>query len=419
MGIDHFITLPSGMSVTYDDHGSLGTIAIGIFVGVGSRDEGPHQEGMAHFLEHLTFKGAKDRNSQQIAEVMDDLGGEVNAYTTRDYTCFYAKVLTPLAPRAWQLLSDLVQHPWLRPEDAERERNVVQEELLEAMDDLEDRCEVAYMESLYADRLITHDVLGSPESIRTMDLGSLNAFYQMHYVPANMVVAIAGEGTEELVERIVKKTEPKRASLSIRHAPSPSPSHVHFERSAEQLQVLLGVPAPVLIDDAYPTALLLAMLLGGQNSSRFWQRLREKDGLVYTVSTGYNAQGDWAEMSTHMAVHPSSLNKAVNAIKSELRRFVDEGPAPQEVRRSVIQLATSFAFNRETPEGRMFRLGRYGLLGRAAENAESLLERIRQVRPDAIQRLAHTLWGDWTAVAVGTAGTLPKKLANLRGDLVE
>ena len=392
---------------------------MGIFIGAGSRDEGSEQEGAAHFLEHLAFKGAGNHTSRQIAELMDGLGGEVNAYTTRDYTCFYAKVLTPMALPAWELLWDLVRNPWLAEGDLYRERNVVQEELLEAFDDIEDRCEMAYMESLYQDHQMRHDVLGTPDTIKSLTWDHIQSFYRQHYTPANMVVAIAGEGTMTLLDQIQQMENIVGGTAPSRLTPIPAPSHVHYHHKAEQLQILIGAPAPVLTQDEYPVALLLSMLLGGQNSSRLWQRLRETEGLVYTVSTGYNAQADWGELSIHMALNPASLESALAATKSEVERFIAHGPEDHEVQRALMQLTTSLAFTRETPDGRMFRLGRYGLLGQVPHSGDVLLGQLARVTPRQIQLLAETLFGDWSRVAVGTAGILPGEWRNLHDFLVK
>ncbi len=411
--------LPQGLTVAYDDHGSLGTMAIGIFIGAGSRDEGPEQEGAAHFLEHLAFKGAGDHNSRQIAELMDGLGGEVNAFTTRDYTCFYAKVLTPMALPAWQLLWSLVRDPWLSEKDLNRERNVVQEELLEAWDDVEDRCEMAYMQSLYQDRQMSHDVLGTPDTIKGLTLDTIKSFYRQHYTPSNMVVAMAGDGTMTLLEQIRQVDNMTGEVAPSRLEPIPAPSYVHYHHKSEQLQILMGAPAPVLTHDDYPEALLLSMLLGGQNSSRLWQRLRETEGLVYAVSTGYNAQSDWGELSIHMALNPGSLESALAATKSEVEQFIAHGPETHEVQRALVQLTTSLAFVRETPDGRMFRLGRYGLLGQVPQSGELLLDQLTRVTPRQIQTLAEALFGDWSQVAVGTAGVLPREWRRLRDFLIK
>lgn len=417
--IDYLKTLPSGIRVAYDDHGSLGTTAIGIFVGVGSRDESVDQEGMAHFLEHLVFKGAGPLDSHAIATQMDLLGGEVNAYTTRDYTCYYAKVLTPLAPQAWRLLWNMVAHPWLRDADVARERNVIKEELLEALDDLEDRCEMAYMKALWMDSALTHDVLGSAESLGQVNAQTLRDFYDKHYRPSNIAIAIAGDGTHNILALLEKEAlvvTPKAPLPSLRHLPRAQALEVHDVQPSEQVQVLMGVAAPHLDSADYPATLLLSTIIGGQNTSRLWQRLREQDGLVYTVSTGYNAQPEWAEMSIHMALNPISVPEAMAAIAEEMQWFQQEGPSLDDIDRAIIQLETSLAFTRETPEGRMFRLGRYALCESCPPTNEFFIQRLRMVTAKDIQALSQKLWPHWEQVAIGVVGALaaPDPEASIR-----
>lgn len=408
--IDSLKTLKSGLRVAFDDHGSLGTTAIGIFVGVGSRDEAVHEAGMAHFLEHLVFKGAGSLDSRAIAAEMDLLGGEVNAYTSRDYTCYYAKVLTPLAIPAWNLLWTMVRHPWLREEDIAPERNVIKEELREAHDDLEDRCETAYMQALWQDFALTHDVLGSMKSLGQVNAANLSQFYSRHYTTNNMVVALAGDGTDGILT-ILDQLPPDALMppTPSRHSPHPQALEIHDGHPSEQVQVLLGVAAPPLDSRDYPATLLLSTILGGQNTSRLWQRLREQEGLVYTVSTGYNAQPEWAEMSIHMALSPDSVPSALAAIAEEVQGFQEQGPSSDDLERAVIQIETSLAFSRETPEGRMFRLGRYALCRACPPDHEVFVQLLKDVTPSQVQQLSNKLWSSWDRVAIGTAGALDRR----------
>lgn len=362
---------------------------------------------MAHFLEHLVFKGAGALDSRAIATEMDLLGGEVNAYTSRDYTCYYAKVLTPLAGQAWNLLWTMVRHPWLREEDIAPERNVIKEELREARDDLEDRCETAYMRALWQDFALTHDVLGSMESLHQITAENLRTFYTTHYTTDNIVVAVAGDGTDgvlSLLEQIPSGAMKRLTSLP--HCIEAQASEIHDNHPSEQVHILLGVSAPVLDSRDYPATLLLSTILGGQNTSRLWQRLREQDGLVYTVSTGYNAQPEWAEMSIHMALNPESIPSALAAVAEEMKAFQAQGPSADDLERAVIQIETSLAFSRETPEGRMFRLGRYALCAACPPDHEQFVQRLKDVTPSQVQQLATILWSSWDRVAIGTAGDL-------------
>lgn len=416
-------TLPSGLRVVWDDYGALGTTAIGYLVGAGSRHETPEQWGAAHFLEHAAFKGAGDWDAKAIAALMDELGGEINAFTTRDYTCFYAKVLAPLADAALDLLTALVSRPWLAPDDIVRERQVILEEMREARDDLADRCEEAYLSALYPLDSIAHDPLGTARHIRRVTASALTRFHQHWYHPANLVLAVSGEGASAIVERLDDRLpfRPGDAAPvpSRPGPPTPAPREVWVREPAEQVHMMVGVAAPPVDDPRYYAAVLLATILGGQNSSRLWQRLREEEGLAYSVSTSYSGYVDWGELSTYLAVQPASLSRALHLTGEELAILKREGPRSEELARAVVQVKTSLVFGLETPEGRMLRLGRAGLADRAPLSLSVLMDRFNRVSPGDIQALAQDLWDSSSNVAIAAVGALPKTPGSFREWMAE
>lgn len=390
---------------------------MGIFIGVGSRHEELEQWGQAHLLEHLAFKGAGTHSAKDIAAMMDQLGGEFNAFTTRDYTCFYSKVLTPLAEDSLHLLQDLVFSPHLQEADLGRERQVVEEEMREAHDDLEDQCEELYMAALFSDVRLTHDILGTPESLANTSINALQDFYHRWYRPPHIVFGASGEGAEDVtssIGRIVVPRSGEKGSIILPHDSGTVQQQVVKEMPAEQTHVIFGVKAPLFFEPEHETATLLAMILGGQNSSRLWQTLREEAGLAYTVSTGYSAQEQWAEMSSYFVVQPESVIEATTLFAEEMKRFIQEGPAIVEVKRAIIQVKTQLLFHLETPEGRLFRMGRLALSNRTAEPIERVLARLNAVTPDMVRELCRQLWGNPSQVAVAVVGKIPKNMGSLR-----
>lgn len=419
--IDYLEILPSGLRLAWDDDGSQGTVSVAIYVGVGSRDESFAQWGSAHFLEHLLFKGAGPWDVKTLAARMDSLGGEVNAYTTRDYTACYAKVLALQAPDAWTLLRTLVFEPWLHADDVDRERQVIREELQEALDDPEDRCEEAYLEALYPSSSLAHDILGTQQSLTALTVGDLRAFYKQWYVPANMCVAVSGYGAESLasmIRRDMAAPAPGNVFLPERPPVIAHGGEVHRQMPGGQVHLMFGAPAPRLGDPGHPAALLTAAVLGGQNSSRLWQRLREDAGLVYTVATGYSAQPDWAEMSTYLALQPENLTRALEITGSTLREFLEQGPTEDEMERARILLATNLAFVLETPEGRAGRLGRWGLLNQSPPTLKAVTRMLQNTGREEIMHTAQEIWGHPQTWAVATAGNLGKNRHAIRQGLV-
>ncbi len=376
------------------------------YVHVGSRDEHPEQFGAAHFLEHAVFKGARGWSARDIANIQDHLGGEINAFTTRDYTVFYAKVLASKAGEALDLLWAMVSEPWLRPGDIVKERQVIVEELLEAEDDLEDRASELYMAALYPEERFHHDILGTRASLHQLTAEKLREFHRLYYHPGNMTLVLSGEGIGHLRDRAAALAWPShRIGLQIppRSAPVLLPHTEILEKVGEQVHVTLGVPAPWMFDADHDAALVLATILGGQNSSRLWQRLREDEGLVYTVSSSYSAFKDWGEISIYMALSPQSVPQALEATAEEILNLLENGPSAEEREWALTQAETGMAFTMETPDGRMARMGAYAVYGASPLEAKARLRRLETVDCAQITRVARSLLSarPWGVAACG------------------
>lgn len=414
IAINYLTTLPSGMSVIWDDYGSLGTTAIAFYVRVGSRDEHGHQYGAAHFLEHAVFKGAGPWSARDIANLQDQLGGEINAFTTRDYTVYYAKVLASKASQALHLLWTLISDPWLDDNDIGKERQVILEELLEAQDDLEDRSGELYMAALFPDPDFHHDVLGTKESLMHFDGRQLRNFYHQFYFPSNIVLVLSGEGVDALREQVQEYQWPLRPQgLPTPRKPLAVMPRIQLLRQAgEQVHLTMGVPAPPLGHVEYDATLILSTILAGQNSSRLWQRLREDEGLVYTVSSSYSALKDWAELSIYMALSPRSVPRALEAVREEIQLLMHEPPSLEEREWALTQAETSMAFAMETPDGRMMRLGPYGLYGWVPLDPKERLAQLEQVTCADITALAQQLFSQnpWALAACGPIGSIEQVL---------
>lgn len=402
-------TRPNGLRVAWDPGHGIGTGAIGIWVGVGSRDERPEEWGAAHFLEHAVFKGAGPYSGRELAERADGLGAEINAFTTRDYTCFYAKALDPDLPAVFDLLCAMVSEPWLSEADLARERTVIAAEMAEARDDLDDRAEEGLMQALIDDPGFTHDILGTPASIAGLDGERLSRFHRRWYRPERMTVALAGAEAARLaatlpVGRLGAGGGP--ASDGARTRPRYRAEEILVPEDHEQVHVLLGVPAPDLdAPDLYATDVLVTVL-GGQNSSRLWQRLREREGIVYGVDATYEAEPDWGTVSIGLSVAPDQLERALGAVGEEIEAFVQGGPAEEELVRARRQLRASFRFGLESVEQRMLRLGRHVLAGRLPPSIETVEAAWGQPSAGHLQGLAHNLLAHFDRMAVSAVGPL-------------
>ncbi len=403
--INYLMTLPSQMTMIWDDYGSIGTTAIAFFVRVGSRDEPKDQYGAAHFLEHAVFKGAGNWSARDIAGIQDQLGGEINAFTTRDYTVYYAKVLSSKASEALELLWTLISAPFLESSDIDKERHVILEELLEAQDDLEDRSSELYVSALFPDPDFHHDVLGTKETIQNFKAQDLRDFHRQFYFPGNIVAVLAGDGVDQLRRQLQSFSWPKSGhSRPLSRQPVFHQPRVRMlQKAGEQVHLTMGIAAPLLDDVAHDATLILTTILAGQNTSRLWQRLREEEGLVYTVSASYSALKDWAELSVYMALSPGSVPRALEVARDEIQQLVLTPPSSRERDLALTQAETSMAFAMETPDGRVMRLGLYALYGMMPLDPRERLSQLEQVTCDEIRVTAHRLFhgSPW---AIGASG---------------
>ncbi len=407
--------------MVHDDIPSVGTTALAFHVAVGSRDETPAQWGMAHLLEHLVFKGAGELDHRAIARQMDRLGSDINAFTTRDYTCFYAKVLDSEAVTAYELLRDLVTSPWLRAEDLAREKNVVLEEMKESLDDPDEVLDTLITEALYRDESYTHDILGTTASLAAADAAHLKAFFAAFYQPQNMVFSVSGGARDALLAA---------AEADFGHGPGvPSQlpmrrlrPQVQFQKRRlwadwEQVKLALAIPAPGRYDAEYGASLVLASLLGGQNTSRLWQRLREQEGLVYGVSTQYAPESDFGDMMTYLGLGPDHLTRALQAVDDEVAQLALVGPEAEELAHTRMYLNTVLVMNQETPDARVMRMGRYGLDGRRPPLLMDIGEQLAAVSAQAVRRQAEA-WRDTRRMAAAAAGPMDDDMwAALSGSL--
>lgn len=360
----------------------------------GARHEQPQEWGSAHFLEHLLFRGAGPWNSARIADLMDRVGGDVNAFTTRDFTCYHAHVLDADLRATFDLLWTLVTCPHLAPDDLERERGVVREEFREAMDDAEDRAEQAFMESLWGSHPVAHDVLGTATSIEQLTASTLHEFWERLYVPQNVVVVLAGSTATDLwpyVRDQVAMWQNASPSGNVLTPPSPHGGFKRVRIPGDQAYVVVGMPAVSLGHPSEQPTRLLAIALGGQNSSRLWQRIREQNGLAYHVGATYSAQWDYADLTFAAGVAPTQVERVVSEMGEEWERLSEAAITAEELDRARIQLRAGLVFGMETPEGRMHRLARWALAGQDPPSLSEELAAIQAVSVDDIAGVVNSL----------------------------
>jgi predicted Zn-dependent peptidase len=403
--------LANGVRVICEPMEQVRSVALGLWIGVGSRDEPAELAGAAHFLEHLVFKGTERRSARDIAEFADAAGGNLNAYTTREYTCYYDKVLDEQFPDALAVLADMVGTPRLASDDFAKEQHVILDELRLVEDTPEDLVQDLFFASLWGSHPIARPVAGRTASIRRLSAQALKDFHARHYVGSRLALAVAGRVDPETVMREAERCLgglPRGSAARGRRPPRAHAVRRLRPKRIEQVQVCIGCDAPGLRDEGFWPTLLLANLLGGGTSSRLFQSIREDRGLAYDVGAFHSACSDCGTFAVYLAAGPAAVQEAVDLALAEVERLRGGGVVADELERQKQQFRRGFWLGLEGTSSRMSRLGRAVVLGQPVLSPEQVLARMEAVDVAGLDAAAATL-GDpqgWTAAAVGPGTAL-------------
>jgi len=372
------------------------SVAFGIWVGVGSRDERPSLHGASHFLEHLLFKGTARRDALEISSVMDAVGGEMNAFTAKEYTCYYARVLDTDLPLAVDVVSDLVTSSLVTAADVEVERAVILEEIAMHDDDPGDVVHDAFAEALWGDTPLGRPVIGTVESIEGLSRAAIAGFYRRRYDLPHMVVAAAGALDHDVLVRLVEQAFAPllggdRGPAPLRRTDRAPASYARVRavpRRTEQANLVLGTTA-LRRDDPQRFALsVLSGALGGGMSSRLFQRVREERGLAYSVYSYTDAHADAGLFGVYAGCAPGKVGQVLDLVRAELAEVAEHGVDDDEVRRSQGNLRGSLVLGLEDTGSRMTRLGKAELVHDEVLTPDEVLQRISAVTPDDVRAVA-------------------------------
>jgi predicted Zn-dependent peptidase len=391
--------LPGGLRVITEHVPGVRSASVGIWVGVGSRDEQQSVAGAAHYLEHLLFKGTAKRSAVGIAEEIDAVGGELNAFTAKEHTCYYAHVLDSDLPLAMDLVCDVVFDALLAERDMEIERSVVLEEIAMRDDDPEDLLHDNFCAALLNDHPLGRPVLGTEESITGMSRTALNGFYKRRYSMPKMVLAAAGNIDHATVLRHARRL--LRDRLTGEHVPVPPRSGrarvtapqklaLHTD-DTEQAHLMLGVRALDRHDPRRWTLGVLNTALGGGMSSRLFQEVRERRGLAYQVYSSVASYADTGHLSIYAGCQPDRLGSVAGVVHSVLSDVARDGFSDAEVARAKGQLRGSLVLGLEDTSSRMSRIGKGELSYAEYLTVEQTLEKIESVTADEVAALAAVL----------------------------
>jgi predicted Zn-dependent peptidase len=386
--------LTSGLTVVTEDMAEARSVCIGFWVGTGSRDESTELAGSSHFLEHLLFKGTEERSASAIAESVDEVGGDFNAFTTKEYTSFYIRLLAEHVDLGLDILSDIMWRPSLRPTDLDAERQVILDEILMHADEPADEAAEQSSATLFPDHPLGREVLGTESSVSVMTAERIRSFFDEHYLPGNMVVAVAGDldhdsvvaGLDERASRSGGGVTPTRMAPDARVTPL-----AVTRRSTEQAHVVLAARS---VDRNHPSRYALAVLnhvLGGGLSSRLFQEIRERRGLAYSVWSERVAYVDAGFLSVGLGTGPEHVSEVLDIVTEELSRLGADGISERELAIAKGNLRAETLLACEDSGARMSRIGAGMLLHGEVLTVDEVLARVEALTLEDVHEAARTV----------------------------
>ncbi|MGH3318918.1 MAG: M16 family metallopeptidase [Streptosporangiaceae bacterium] len=389
--------VPGGLRVITEAVPSVRSAAIGIWVGIGSRDEEPMRRGATHFLEHLLFKGTKRRSALEIAATMDAVGGESNAFTAKEFTCYYARVLDDDLPIAVDVVSDMVTSALLAERDVEAERGVILEEIAMHDDDPADAVHDEFAAALFGDTPLGRPVLGTSDSISSLTRDQIASYYRDRYRPQDTVVAVSGNIDHDavidlvgrafdpvLVDRVARPVPPRLDGPGI----EPDGRAVLTSRRTEQANLILGTLGVPRTDERRFSLAVLNAALGGGMSSRLFQEVRERRGLAYSVFSFASGYADTGQFGVYVGCQPAKADEVLAICRDELRDVLAHGITEEELERGKGQMRGGFVLGQEDTGSRMSRIGKSELVLDELLSLDEVIARVDAVTVDDVRAVA-------------------------------
>ena len=376
-------TLDNGIKVALESISYVRSISFGIWVKNGSRNELPQENGVSHYIEHMMFKGTENRTARQIAEEMDALGGQINAYTTKEYTCYHTRVLDKHIDRALDVMSDMLLHPLIAEEDVQKERNVITEEIYMYDDAPEELVHDALQDAIWRDTSLGMPILGTEETIAAFDAAFIRAYYERNYHQENIVLSVAGNFAEEemlgkLNEKLGKWKRETPFVQQDTHADYQT-AQVEKEKDIEQVHICLAFPG---LTREHPQKYALAIfntLFGGGMSSRLFQKIREENGLTYSIYSYTTAFADTGVFTICASMNPNQAERVFELIAEELKEVTAEAFPEQLIAVTKEQMISNFIIGTESTLNRMTSAGASLLLRGEVQETEEVIAKIEAV----------------------------------------
>jgi predicted Zn-dependent peptidase len=388
-------TLPNGLRVITEPMPSLRSVALGCWVDTGTRDELTSEQGASHFLEHLLFKGSEKLSARQVSEIFDAIGAESNAFTSKESTCYWTRLLDQDLATGLDVLSEMIQRPAFRQNEIDAERQVVVEEINMNEDDPDDVAFENFSTAVFIDHPLEAPVLGTRESIRGMSRDDIHGYWERRYGAGSMVVAAAGSIDHAAVVDMVAERfgDWSGEAVAHEHGPAaPSPVARITRRETEQAHVIIGGKGLNRSDERRWSFEVMNHVLGSGMSSRLFREIREERGLAYAVYGFKLAYADAGAWGVYIGTTPSQVDTVMSVIRVELTKVVEEGITTEELERAKGSMRGGLALALEDPNSRMVRLGRDELVGMPHLSVDERLAKLEAVTLEDVQSIASDLF---------------------------
>jgi len=406
-------TCKNGVRIVLENIPTVRSVAIGVWIGTGSRNEDPTINGVSHFLEHMFFKGTKTRSARDIAESFDRIGGQVNAFTSKEYTCYYAKVLDEHADQALDTLADMFFNSTFDEEELKREKNVVYEEIKMYEDAPDDIVHDLLSKASFGNHPLGYPILGTEKTLDTFNGDSMRDYMSKTYIPENVVISVAGNIDDSFVQEIEKYF----GDYTSPHKPQQAEKPAFFteklarKKDTEQAHLCLGFEGLAIGSKDVYSLIVLNNVLGGSMSSRLFQDVREQRGLAYSVFSYHSSYRDNGLVTIYGGTGSNQLDVLYDTIQDTLNELKDKGITDKELNNSKEQLKGNLMLSLESTNSRMSRNGKNELMLGEHRSLDEIIQLVSDVTKPSVDELARRIFKDDFALSlISPSGDLPKSL---------
>ncbi len=405
--------LENGIRVVVEEISGVRSVAVGVWVNTGSRYETPNINGVSHFIEHLLFKGTENRNAKDIAETIDKIGGNLNAFTSKEYTCYYTRVMDQHIETGLDLLSDMLFNSLLKEEEIDRERNVVLEEIRMYEDTPDDQIHDLISACAYGGNSLGYSVLGQESSLHNLNREKIIDYMQSKYNYSNIVISIAGNVDSNIIELVGEYFErPGLGGEENSITPAVFSGNMLLkEKDTEQAHIALAFPGLPVNNDLLYTLNLLNNLFGGSMSSMLFQEVREKRGLAYSVFSYHSSYKDTGQFTIYAGTNPNNLDQLIEVIYNVIDQTLTEEIAEAEIEKGKEQMKGSLVLSLESTTNRMITIGRNEIQRRPHLDMDDIINKIEEISSEGLNETLRNIFiNNYSAALIGPISTLPSSL---------